>query len=122
MKTAIIIALLMPFTAFAQLPMKYDCQVIVTANDLPNRGVVHKYEAIAFGTSHGGQEYVFDFQNHKVGVLSNSKWLALSWMRDGKQIAKATYARSEDTLGHHVLIVGHPENDEEQVSVDCAAK
>jgi hypothetical protein len=108
-------------SASADIPSKYECKVIIVAKDLPNGSDVKEYVAPALTGSHGGSGFEFTFENHKVGILSDAKWMAISWMRDGKYLAKATFASSLENQGAQVLILGNPADDEEQVSLDCAA-
>lgn len=112
------LALLSP-AAFAATPTFYNCHALVVSADLPNGSAEAQYKAIAKSETHGGQEYDYTFKNHQLAILSDAKWLSLTWTKDKAVVAEATTVRGEDNQTSVVLILKNPGNDEEQASVDC---
>ena len=104
-------------------PIFYDCQVIIVAKDVVDGSVTFKYQVTPQNNgSHGGIEYPFASGNHKVSVLSNGRWLGISWWRSDVLVAETVFARSEDNMGSEALIIYNPADQEEQVSVDCSKR
>jgi hypothetical protein len=108
-------------SAAADIPSKYQCKVILMARDLPNEYAEQAFVAPAMSGSHGGQGREFQFENHRIGILSDAKWMAISWEHNGKTVSRATFASSLENQGAQVLILSNPADDEEQVSLDCYA-
>jgi hypothetical protein len=108
-----------PPTSPPPLDTIYDCEVIVIAKDLLQGSATFKYQTTADRGTHGGPAYSFSAGIHKVSVLSDGRWLAISWMRGETTVGQATFARNEFNQGSETLIVGNPLDANEQVSVDC---
>ena len=101
----------------------YDCQVIVVAKDIVDGSVTFKYEVTPDNDgSHGGVEFPFSSGPHKVSVLSNGRWLGISWWRNDTLVSEAVFARSEENMGSQALIIYNPADQEEQASVDCSKR
>lgn len=106
-------------TASAEVPNFYSCRVILVAKDISG-GVAEKpFTTMADSGSHGGGGFEFAFEKHKVGILADAKWMAISWMRDGKNVSQATFSSSVANSGAQVLILANPADVDEQVSLDC---
>src|SRR4051794_5360128 len=67
----------------------YDCQMILIAKDLLSGSATFKYEVNANNGPHGGQEYPFSSGNYKISVLSNGRWMGISWWRGEELIAES---------------------------------
>jgi hypothetical protein len=109
--------------AASATPLFYDCQVIVVAGDLPDGNASTKFKAVGPATeSHGGQEYSFTFGDHQIVVMANARWRAISWSHKGVVIAKGVTVLTSDSRESNVFLLYNPQtdNDEEQVSLDCA--
>lgn len=117
--------IVLPVVAFAAkvvTPAAYDCRLAIIANDIPNSVAEFNYRAEASGQAHGGKTYSFSSQGHKVAVLSDSRWLGVTWERNGKTIASTVTARAEDNQSSQALIVYNPSDENEQVALSCTAR
>ena len=81
----------------------YDCQVIISAPELPDTVQLLKFQASAVATgSHGGDPYVFNFGAHEVLILANARWKGISWSKDKKPIASVITVMDRDSAGSQV--------------------
>ena len=110
-------------SAHADTPALYNCQVIIVAKDIKDGAVDFHFEAVGpSNESHGGKEYEFTSGVHKVVVLSNARWMGLSWWRGQDIITEVLTVRADDRMAHQVLMAYNPKDQEEQASLDCLPK
>jgi hypothetical protein len=96
-----------------------QCHVMVFATDLTNGMAETEYAAPLSSGAHGGKDYAFKFQDHQVAVNSDGKWLNITWVHKGILVAMGTSVRSENVQNAAVMILYNPNNQDEQVSVNC---
>ncbi len=124
----LVLSLLMGISIFPVLSnadgevKNYSCTVIVVADDLTDGSMEKTFDVLGSSASHGGNEILFEAENHEVTLLSNGKWMGISWKRDGELLAETVVARSDENQASQTMIVYNPANVDEQVSLSCSLK
>ena len=70
--------------------------------------------------SHGGSEKTFTKGKDEIVAIGNDAWMGLAWWRNGKKIAESVTVITERNADSRVLLVMHPDNDEERIHMDCS--
>jgi len=83
---------------------------------------------------HGGERFEFEKNGQRIVVVASGQWMELIWYQEEvqlvnglpflgtKRIAHGLVALSEGTVEHRVLILYHPTEAGEDVSLDCSPK
>lgn len=129
MKAFVLTLVLLNFAAHAEQVKQqskvltgYTCDVRVFAKDLPTGMSEDKFERPLQGGTHGGQAAHFEFGDHTVEVLVDSKWRNVSWWYKGKLVAASVSAKSDVVTGYDTFIVYNPNDTDEEVDVACSPK
>ena len=118
----LILGLCLPAYSFAQSSIsQLSCRVGVIHSDFKDGYAEATFLMdVVARTGHGGESKAFAFQNHHVEVLADGKWLGISWWRNEKLVAESVTVVSVLAEQSRVLIAYNPENQEQQVALDCS--
>jgi len=102
-------------------PSFYSCMIVIFAKDLANGHYAEqKFQApVAASSSHGGDSFDFELEHYKVSLLTNGRWMGISWFRGEQLITQSIFLRQFNSWEAQVLMAFNPANLEEYASLDC---
>jgi hypothetical protein len=97
----------------------YVCTITSFTNTGDDMDVSFTWSSLEPGGSHGGSENTFTQGDDEIVAIGNDAWMGVAWWRSGKKIAEAVSLVSDRNQASRVLLLMHPDNDEERIHMDC---
>lgn len=79
-----------------------------------------KFSTSPYSQGHSVPEFVAEGKRSKITAMADGKWLGLSWFLDDELIAESISLIRDTIKQPRVLILYNPQNQDEQVSLDCS--
>ena len=97
----------------------YVCTIASFTNTGDDMDVSFEWSSNEPWASHGGSEKSFKQGDDEIVAIGNDAWMGVAWWRSGKKIAEAVSLVSDRNQNSRVLLVMHPDNEEERIHMDC---